>query len=207
MKSITINLYSFANTIYIYYQQLNIEKESDGRVNKKNKNIFTYHGPFHDLNAEIQKSHLQIQTNDLDELDNEVAMISQKSPKSQPQQIKEESSSSKGNDKDESNTRNFNSIPRNYNDPSESDKSETGNEETKRDPKQDGRDVKSPASSNSQKGWVVNSIWIFGAKGMQSKINLIPLYNIKTLFHRAHRNDEALEIEYMCGLSLIWSRR
>jgi hypothetical protein len=85
-------------------------------------------------------------------------MISQKSPKSQPQQTKEETSLSKGSDKDESNTRNFNSIPRNYNDPSESDKSETGNEDTKRDQKQEGRDVKSPTSSNSQKGCVVNSI-------------------------------------------------
>lgn len=42
---------------------------------------------------------------------------------------------------------------------------------------------------------------------MQSKINLIPLYNIKTLFHRANRNEEAVEIDYMCALSLICSRR
>lgn len=158
MKSITLNLYSFASAICIYYQQLNSTQESDGRANKKNKNIFTYHGPFHDLNAEIQKANLQIQTNDLDDLDNEVAMISHKSPKSQPQQNKEEAPSGKSGDKDESNTRNFNSIPRNYNDPSESEKSESGNEETKRDGKQDPRDLKSPVSSNSQKGAVINSI-------------------------------------------------
>ena len=207
MKSITLNVYSFASAICIYYQQLNTSQESDGRVNKKNKNIFTYHGPFHDLNAEIQKANLQIQTNDLDDLDNEVAMISHKSPKSQSQQNKEEVTSGKQNDKDESNTRNFNSIPRNYNDPSESEKSGSGNEETKRDGKQDTRDVKSPNSSSSQKGSVINSIWVFGARGMQSKINLIPLYNIKTLFHRANRNEEVLEIDYMCALSLICSRR
>lgn len=37
LKSITINLYSFASVVYVYYQQLNTGQESDGRVNKKNK--------------------------------------------------------------------------------------------------------------------------------------------------------------------------
>lgn len=37
LKSITINLYSFASTIYVYYQQLNTGNESDSRVGKQNK--------------------------------------------------------------------------------------------------------------------------------------------------------------------------
>ena len=59
--------------MYVYYQPVQ-GSENDERVGKKNKNIFSYNGPLHDLNAEIQKSN--IKANDLDELDNEVAMIS-----------------------------------------------------------------------------------------------------------------------------------
>lgn len=36
-KSISINLYSFASAVYIYYEQLGSEQESDGRAQKKNK--------------------------------------------------------------------------------------------------------------------------------------------------------------------------
>jgi hypothetical protein len=179
--------------------------EIDGRTNKKNKNLFTYHGPFHDLNAEILKSSSQIQENDLDELDNEVAMISQKSPKSQLTQQKEEEKLSK--EKDEPNTRNFNSIPRNYNDNSDNSKSGTDTEEGKKEGNSDNLDCKTPTESGAQKGAPLISITIEGAKGMQSKINLIPLFNIKSLFLRNKRVQEALEIEYMIGISLICSRR
>ena len=103
---------------------------------KRINNIFTYHGPFHDLNSEIQKANLQIQANDLDELDNEVAMISQKSPKSQPAQAKEETKTRKSGEKDDGNTRNFNSIPRNYNDNSDSGRMENATEEGKKEIKE-----------------------------------------------------------------------
>lgn len=207
LKSITIHLYSFASSINIYYQQLNIVNDTDGRTNKKNKNLFTYHGPFHDLNAEIQKSNLQIQENDLDELDNEVAMISQKSPKGPQTQQKEDEKPAKAKDKDELNTRNFNSIPRNYNDNSESAKSGSDTEEGKKEVASENIEGKTLAESGSQKGAPLASITIDGARGMQSKINLIPLFNIKSLFLRNNRFQEALEIEYMIGLSLICSRR
>lgn len=159
------------------------------------------------MNSEIQKSNLQIQANELDELDNEVAMISQKSPKSQQPPRKEENKTSKGQDKDESNTRNFNSIPRNYNDNSESAKSENETEESKKEGRSGAGDPKSPTSQSAQKGAPLSSITVYGARGMQSKINLIPLFNIKSLFQRSNRLAEVLEIEYMCGVSLICSRR
>lgn len=137
------------------------------------------------MNSEIQKSNLQIQANELDELDNEVAMISQKSPKSQPVQTTEETKTSKPGEKDDANTRNFNSIPRNYNDNSDSNKVENVTGEGKKDAK------------GSTSNFPLASITICGAKGIQSKINLIPLFNIKSLFLRNDRLDEALEIEYM----------
>ena len=113
LKYITINLYSFTSAIYIYYQPTNLASDLD-EMSKKNKNIFSYNGPLHDLNTEIQKSN--IKANDLDELDNEVAMISRKSPKNQMIQGNEESKVNVQDEADDYNTRNFNSIPRNYDD-------------------------------------------------------------------------------------------
>lgn len=75
LKSITINMYSFANSINVYYQSLSPKKEADGRPAKRNKNLFTYHGPFQDLNQELQKPNFQMDQDDLENLDNEVAMI------------------------------------------------------------------------------------------------------------------------------------
>lgn len=104
----------------------------------------------HDLNAEVQKSN--VLANDLDELDNEVAMISRKSPKNQ---MKSE---------DKSN-RNFNSIPRNYDEGSES-----GKEEEK---KEKGIvNSEGEVSEEKDKGPMITTIVVCGAKGMQSKINL-----------------------------------
>ena len=99
-------------------------------MSKKNKNIFSCNGPLHDLNAEIQKSN--IKANDLDELDNEVAMISRKSPKNQMIQGKEESKVNIQDEADDYNTRNFNSIPRNYDDGSENKKTNNLAEEVKK---------------------------------------------------------------------------
>lgn len=184
LKFLSINLYSFASSIYIYYQPVQ-NNDSDGRVSKKNKNVFSYNGPLHDLNAEIQKSN--IQANDLDELDNEVAMISRKSPKSLNPQNQEESKS-REQEGDDYNTRNFNSIPRNYDDNSENSKSETQGEDSNR--KQNDLEIKEEeiqSLQNSNKPSVITSIVVSGAKGLQSKINLIPLFNIKSLFQRYDR--------------------
>ena len=82
------------------------------------------------MNAEIQKSN--IKANDLDELDNEVAMISRKSPKNQIIQAKEESKVNIQDETDDYNTRNFNSIPRNYDDSSEINKTDNLAEEVKK---------------------------------------------------------------------------
>lgn len=128
-------------------------------------------------------------------------MISQKSPKSQKPTQKDEAKV-----KDE-NTRNFNSIPRNYNDNSEGGKSENDTEEEKKEKAVANREIKSPPNSNEQKGAPLISITIYGAKGLQSKINLIPLFNIKCLFLKHNRMEEVMEIEYMCGVSLICFRR
>jgi hypothetical protein len=200
-KSLTLNISSFASAIIIYYQTLLPQLESEGRTNKKNKNLFTYHGPFNDLNAELKKCSMNIKADDIEDLDNEVAMISQKSPKSQ-QAIKKEDSKSK-----DENTRNFNSIPRNYNDNSEGGKSENDTEEEKKEKGVVDRETKSPANSNDQKGAPLTSITVYGAKGLQSKINLIPLFNIKCLFLKQNRTEEVIEIEYMWGVSLICMRR
>jgi hypothetical protein len=75
------------------------------------------------------------------------------------------------NEEDEANTRNFNSIPRNYSDSYENSKNENQQksgtkEENKEKQKEDGD---SP-SSNDQNAQIIQSISVFGAKGMQSKI-------------------------------------
>jgi len=181
LKYLIINLYSFASIIYIYYQPVQ-GIDSDGRVNKRSKNVFSYNGPLHDLNAEIQKSNFK--ADDLDELDKEVAMISRKSPKNQTHQTKEESKVNKQEDNDDYNTRNFNSIPRNYDDNSENSKSDNPNEDSK--PKSETVVMQANVQSvqSDSKGSIITLIAICGARGMQSKINLIPLFNIKSLFQR-----------------------
>lgn len=67
--------------------------------------------------------------------------------------------------------------------------------------------IKSPSTENEKNKAPLASIIVGGARGLQSKLNLIPLFNIKSLFLRNNRLEEALEIEYMIGLSLICSRR
>lgn len=99
---------------------------------------------------------------DLEDLDNEVAMILKKAPK-------------------------------------DSDRSDAE--------KKEGSQEKPLNNESSSSKHPIESITISGARGIQSKLNLIPLFNIKSLFLRNARHIEALEIEYMTGLSLICSRK
>lgn len=168
LKFLSINLYSFASIIYIYYQPMIGGIDSDGPVTKKNKNVFSYNGPLHDLNAEIQKSN--IKANDLDELDNEVAMISRKFPKTQTTQGKDESDKSK--------------QPSSNDDKSENSNSDSQVEESKQPPSSAVISSDNQTDESGAKTSMITSISISGAKGLQSKINLIPLFNIKTLFQR-----------------------
>ena len=169
-----MNLYSFASSIHIYYL-INVSgKEGEGRHHKKDKNLFTHHGPLRDLNEELLKSNPSLDADDLDDLDNEVAMILQKAPKSQQ---KSPENSQKG-------------------------KSESG-EESKKNSFLNTSQKKSSLNESFKNKAPVASITIGGAKGIQSKLNLIPLFNIKSLFLRNQRLEEALEIEYMTGISLM----
>lgn len=151
----------------IYYQIVKTGDEFVGNT-KKSINLFTSHGPFQDLNSELQKPNFQMENDEMEDLDNEVAMIFKKAPKS-------------GN---------------------------SGNEEENKKKSMSGPShIKSPSTENEKNKAPLASIIVGGARGLQSKLNLIPLFNIKSLFLRNNRLEEALEIEYMTGLSLICSRR
>lgn len=65
----------------IFYQIVKTGDEFVGNT-KKSINLFTSHGPFQDLNAELQKPNFQMENDEMEDLDNEVAMIFKKAPKS-----------------------------------------------------------------------------------------------------------------------------
>ena len=118
----------------------------------------------------------------MEDLDKEVAIITQKSPKSHSKEPRVDFKSS------------------------EEKSSKTGSSQNQEGNKGDGEKDGQEANVGGNVDPLA-SISVFGAKGMQSKINLIPLFNIKSLLLRYNRTEEALEIEYMIGLSLLCSRR
>ena len=168
--------------------------------------FFTATGPFAELNK--KDTYVEMSQNDLAELDKEVERISKKSPK--------DTEGGSANEPEESeeplNTRNFNTLPRNYSDSLELKKEKEAEEQKTREAQQFGRTSEFSRSEEHftrllRKSVVKIVIEGVSANSMQSAQNLIPYLNFASLLRRRDMDEEALEIEMLAGLSLLSSRR
>ena len=167
--------------------------------------FFTATGPFAELNK--KDTYVEMSQNDLAELDKEVERISKKSPKDAEGAPAEPEES-----EEPLNTRNFNTLPRNYSDSLDLKKEKDAEEQKSREQQQFGRTSEFSRSEEHfarllRKSVVKIVIEGVSANSMQSAQNLIPYLNFASLLRRRYMDEEALEVEMLAGLSLLSSRR